>query len=59
VLVPVGDVGRLQAAAEALLDDRARRDRLGASGRDFVRRQHSWERMAARLQEVYSAVSHS
>jgi glycosyltransferase involved in cell wall biosynthesis len=59
VLVPVGDVGRLQAAAEALLDDPARRDRLGASGRDFVSRQHSWERMAARLQEVYTAVSHS
>ena len=59
VLVPVGDVGRLLAAAEALLDDPARRDRLGASGRDFVSRQHSWERMAARLQEVYTAVSRS
>ena len=43
----------LAQAILALLDDPARRERLGRAGRVYVEREHSWERIVARLEAVY------
>ncbi len=56
-LVTVGHVDRLLAATRRLLEDAARRAELARLGREFVRREHSWERYGERLLEVYAAVS--
>ena len=55
-LVPLGDRAALVAAALDVLRDPARRDDLGARGREHVRAEHSWATVAGRLEEVYAAV---
>jgi glycosyltransferase involved in cell wall biosynthesis len=49
-------VAALQRAALELLLDPQRRRELGEAGRDFVRREHSWDRAGARLLEVYNSL---
>jgi len=56
MLVPHGDVSALRAACVALLDNPSRMAELGSSGREWVRRHHSWETAAARLEEIYTSV---
>jgi len=56
MLVAAGDVGALRAACLSLLDNEPRRADMGRRGRDYVRRHHSWEVTAARLQEIYDRV---
>jgi glycosyltransferase involved in cell wall biosynthesis len=56
VLVPPGDTARLSAETVALLYAPARRAELGRLGREAVAREHSWDRVAARLQEIYRRV---
>jgi sugar transferase (PEP-CTERM/EpsH1 system associated) len=41
-----------------LLADPATRRRLGEAGRQFVERQHSWDAMANRLEQIYRQVIH-
>jgi glycosyltransferase involved in cell wall biosynthesis len=53
VLVPSGDVGALTAAVMELLARDGRRAELGRRGREFVRRTHSWDAVAGRLEEIY------
>ena len=53
VLVRVGDVQALRAATLDLVNDASRLAELGARGRDFVRRRHSWDAVADRLLELY------
>jgi len=56
VLVPPLDGPALVAACAALLDDCARRDELAGRGREHVRREHSWDAVAARVEAVYRGV---
>jgi glycosyltransferase involved in cell wall biosynthesis len=56
VLVRCGDVAGLRAATRALLDAPVRRAELGRLGREVVARQHSWDRVAERLTEIYRRV---
>lgn len=55
-LVPYGDPGALAGALQALLDDRAERDRCATSGRRYVEEHLSWERIAAETRELYREV---
>ena len=52
-LVTPGDVGELEAALAALLDDPERRARYGAAGRKRVDELFSWRAVAAKVAEVY------
>ncbi|MBV8195125.1 MAG: glycosyltransferase family 4 protein [Candidatus Dormibacteraeota bacterium] len=56
VLVPAGDVAALRASTLRLLDDDARWTELSESGRDFVRREHSWDVIGPRLLDIYESV---
>lgn len=56
VLVPAGDLSALRVAANALLDDPARRAEAGALGREVVLAEHSWDTIGTRLEEVYASV---
>lgn len=51
--VTPGDVGELQAAIAALLDDPARRERMGAAGRRRVEELFSWRAVATKTAEAY------
>jgi glycosyltransferase involved in cell wall biosynthesis len=53
VLVPPGDAKALEEAIVALLDDPARRHRLGEEGYRRVHQHFTWERAAERMVEVY------
>lgn len=55
-LVTPGDVGELEAALVRLLDDPARRDRLGAAGRARVQALFSWRAVAAATAAAYEDV---
>ena len=55
-LVTPGDVGELEAALAALLDDPARRERMGAAGRRRVQELFSWRAVAAKVAEAYEQV---
>ena len=57
VLVPAGDLAALQVAAMDMLDDPARRADAGSRGREVVLAEHSWDRIGARLEEIYRAVN--
>jgi glycosyltransferase involved in cell wall biosynthesis len=57
VLVPGGDVAALQDAVSGLLGDPGRRLELGERGREAMRAEQSWDSVAARLEEIYSAVA--
>jgi glycosyltransferase involved in cell wall biosynthesis len=54
-LVPAGDLVALRDAVAALLGDPGRRSELGERGRDAMRAEQSWDSVAARLEEIYSA----
>jgi glycosyltransferase involved in cell wall biosynthesis len=55
ILVPAGDLPALRDAVAALLGDPGRRSELGDRGREAVRAEQSWDSVAARLEEIYSA----
>jgi len=55
-LVTPGDVGELEGAIAALLDDDARRERMGAAGRKRVEELFSWRAVAAAVAEYYDQV---
>ena len=57
VRVPAGDVPALGEAVLELISDASRRAEVGERGREFVRRQHSWEVVAGRLQALYARLS--
>lgn len=52
-LVPPGDVGALASALAALLDDPARRDRMGSAGRDRALARFSWRAVAEHTVAAY------
>ena len=52
ILVPAGEVAPLAAALIELLEDEARRRRLGEAGRKVAER-YSWKRIATRLVAIY------
>ena len=52
-LVTPGDVGELEAALAALLDDPERRATYGANGRKRVDELFSWRAVAAKVAKVY------
>jgi glycosyltransferase involved in cell wall biosynthesis len=52
-LVTPGDVGELEAAVAALLDDPERRARMGAAGRRRVEEMFSWRAVASATAAVY------
>jgi len=52
-LVTPGDVGELQHALEALLDDPVRRAAMGAAGRRRARERFSWRAVAETVAETY------
>ena len=55
-VVTPGDVGELKAAIEGLLDDPAKRARLGAAGRQRVDELFSWRAVAATVAQAYQEV---
>jgi glycosyltransferase involved in cell wall biosynthesis len=56
VLAPAGDLEALRNATADLLKDPARRAELGARGREVVLAEHSWDAIAARLEEIYRSL---
>jgi glycosyltransferase involved in cell wall biosynthesis len=56
-LVPAGDAGALAATLAALLDDPARRARLGAAGRRLLLERFSGARVAAALETHYARLA--
>jgi glycosyltransferase involved in cell wall biosynthesis len=58
-LVTPGDVGELAAALEGLLDDPARRARMGAAGRERALAEYSWRAVAEPTAAAYErAIEH-
>jgi glycosyltransferase involved in cell wall biosynthesis len=55
-LVTPGDVGQLEQALEAMLDDDERRARMGAAGRRRVQELFSWRAVAAAVAQEYEDV---
>jgi len=55
-LVTPGDVGELEAALAALLDDPERRERMGRAGRRRVQELFSWRAVAAATAAAYEDV---
>ncbi len=55
-LVTPGDVGELESAIAALLDDPDRRDRMGAAGRARVEEMFSWHAVAVTVAAAYDEV---
>jgi glycosyltransferase involved in cell wall biosynthesis len=56
VVAPAGDATALASAIEALLDDPAKRQRLGSIGRDWVRRERTWASNGPRLRAAYERI---
>lgn len=56
-LVTPGDVGELERAIAALLDDPERRARLGAAGRRRAEEQFSWQAVARQVAAAYERVA--
>lgn len=55
-LVTPGDVGELEQALGALLDDPERRERMGRAGRERVRAEFSWRAVARATAQAYEDV---
>jgi glycosyltransferase involved in cell wall biosynthesis len=55
LLVPPRDIEALAAACIALIDDPARRRRMGEAGRRFVRRYYDWNDNTRLMAEIYRA----
>lgn len=55
-MVTPGDVGELEAALAALLDDPERRARMGAAGRRRVEEMFSWRAVAVTVAQAYEEV---
>jgi len=53
ILVPPNDVDALAGAIKTLADDAAMRERLGNAGRDFVKKNYSWDRSLDMMCELY------
>lgn len=51
--VAPGDAAELAAGIGELLDDRALREEWGARGRRIARERYSWERVCARVEDLY------
>jgi phosphatidylinositol alpha-mannosyltransferase len=56
LLVPPGDPSVLADAVVALLADEGRREEFGRAARAIAQERYSWERIAARLAEIYEAL---
>lgn len=56
LLVDPGDVAGMVRLCVHLHDEPARREELGRAAHRWVRERHSWERIGARLEEVYAAL---
>jgi glycosyltransferase involved in cell wall biosynthesis len=56
ILVERGDSEALAAAICKLLSDPHLRERMGAAGRERVRRLFTWEHSVARLQKLYDSI---
>jgi glycosyltransferase involved in cell wall biosynthesis len=54
-----GDVAQLAEVGERLIDDPALRRCLGQAGRRWVEEERTWERVLARLPDIYAAASQS
>jgi glycosyltransferase involved in cell wall biosynthesis len=54
--VPDGDAAAMAGAIERLLTDRTLARTLGDAARDQARREFSWDRVAARIEQVYRDV---
>ena len=55
-MVTAGDVGELEQALAALLDDPERRARMGAAGRQRVEEMFSWRAVAVKVAAAYEQV---
>jgi glycosyltransferase involved in cell wall biosynthesis len=53
LLVPASDPGALAAALSQLIDDPARRRRLGTAGRAYVAEHYDWRANAAQMESIY------
>jgi len=53
ILVNPGDVGAFSDTITLLLKDQLNRQRLGRNARRQAVEQHSWERYAQQLEEIY------
>jgi phosphatidylinositol alpha-mannosyltransferase len=56
LLVPPGDPSALADAVVALLADEGRREAFGRAAREIAQERYSWERIAARLAEIYESL---
>ena len=56
LLVPPGDADALAAAVTGLLADERLRQERGAAARELVQELYAWERIAARLLDIYAEV---
>jgi glycosyltransferase involved in cell wall biosynthesis len=55
-VVPASTEAEILAALTRLLDDPAERERVGAAGRAWIERHHSWRLVAERQRRVYEEV---
>ena len=58
ILVPPDEPGALRAAMARLLTDRRLAQTMGGAAREFAQRELSWEAVARRCLQVYSAIGH-
>jgi glycosyltransferase involved in cell wall biosynthesis len=59
ILIPFGDVSALASALRQLLDDPARRQRMGQAGRAKVHAHYTWDRIVSQVRELYDRLLHS
>jgi glycosyltransferase involved in cell wall biosynthesis len=58
-LVPPGEPAALAEAVAGLLADEPARERLGRSARAIAQERYSWDGIAERLAEIYTALAGS